>query len=139
MPLADAAACYRGSFTAGLRPDPPLWVDQWVDEHAYIPAEGNAEPGKYDTARTPFARQVMRVLSPGHPANRVVVMGASQLLKTQSAMNWMMASVDGAAANILALMPTLDLARRLSARINNTIKATPKVRGLFSEPRSRHG
>ncbi|MCK6414736.1 MAG: phage terminase large subunit family protein [Giesbergeria sp.] len=139
MPLADAAACYRGSFTAGLRPDPPLWVDEWVDEHAYIPAEGNAEPGKYDTARTPFARQVMRVLSPGHPANRVVVMGASQLLKTQSAMNWMMASVDGAAANILALMPTLDLARRLSARINNTIKATPKVRGLFSEPRSRHG
>lgn len=139
MPLADAATCYRGSFTAGLRPDPPLWVDEWVDEHAYIPSEGNAEPGKYDTARTPFARHVMRVLSPGHPANRVVVMGASQLLKTQSAMNWMMASVDGAAANILALMPTLDLARRLSTRINNTIKATPKVRGLFAEPRSRHG
>lgn len=139
MPLADAAACYRSSFSAGLRPDPPLWIDEWVDEHAYIPSEGNAEPGKYDTARTPFARQVMRVLSPGHPANRVVVMGASQLLKTQSAMNWMMASVDGAAANILALMPTLDLARRLSARINNTIKATPKVRGLFAEPRSRHG
>ena len=139
MPLADAAASYQRSFCAGLLPDPPLWVDEWVDAHAYIPAEGNAEPGKYDTARTPFARQVMRVLSPGHPANRVVVMGASQLLKTQSAMNWMMASVDGAAANILALMPTLDLARRLSMRINNTLKATPKVRGLFSEPRSRHG
>lgn len=139
MALADGAASYQRSFCAGLLPDPPLWVDKWVDEHAYIPAEGNAEPGKYDTARTPFARQVMRVLSPGHPATRVVVMGASQLLKTQSAMNWMMASVDGAAANILALMPTLDLARRLSMRINNTIKATPKVRGLFSEPRSRHG
>ncbi len=139
MALADAAVAYRRGYAAGMRPDPPLWVDEWVDEYAYIPSEGNAEPGKYDIARTPFARQVMRVLSPGHPANRVVVMGASQLLKTQSAMNWMMASVDGAAANILALMPTLDLARRLSARINNTIKATPKVRSLFSEPRSRHG
>ena len=139
MALADGALSYRRNFCAGLLPDPPLWVDKWVDEHAYIPAEGNAEPGKYDIARTPFARKVMRVLSPGHPATRVVVMGASQLLKTQSAMNWMMASVDGAAANILALMPTLDLARRLSARINNTIKATAKVRGLFSEPRSRHG
>lgn len=139
MALADGALSYRRNFCAGLLPDPPLWVDKWVDEHAYIPAEGNAEPGKYDIARTPFARKVMRVLSPGHPATRVVVMGASQLLKTQSAMNWMMASVDGAAANILALMPTLDLARRLSMRINNTLKATPKVRGLFSEPRSRHG
>lgn len=139
MSLADAAQHYRSSFAAGLRPDPALWVDEWVQQHAHIPAEGNAEPGKYDIARTPFARQVMRVLSPGHPATRVVVMGASQLLKTQSAMNWMMASVDGAAANILALMPTLDLARRLSSRINNTLKATPKVRSLFSEPRSRHG
>lgn len=139
MSLADAAGVYRRGYSAGLLPDPPLWIDEWVDAHAYIPAEGNAEPGKYDTARTPFARHVMRVLSPGHPATRVVVMGASQLLKTQSAMNWMMASVDGAAANILALMPTLDLARRLSMRINNTLKATPKVRSLFSEPRSRHG
>ena len=137
--LAESSVAYRASYAAGLLPDAPLWVDIWVDEHAYIPVEGNAEPGKYDIARTPFARKVMRVLSPGHPATRVVVMGASQLLKTQSAMNWMMASVDGAAANILALMPTLDLARRLSARINNTIKATPKVRDLFSVPRSRHG
>ena len=139
MALSDAALHYRRGFAAGLRPDPPLLVDEWVQQHAYIPAEGNAEPGRYDIERTPFARQVMRVLSPSHPSTRVVVMGASQLLKTQSAMNWIMASVDGAAANVLALMPTLDLARRLSSRINNTIKATPRVRHLFAEPRSRHG
>lgn len=139
MPMSDGAHAYRVNFAAGLLPDPPLLVDEWVHEHAYIPSEGNAEPGKYDISRTPFARRVMRVLSPSHPTNRVVVMGASQLLKTQSAMNWMMASVDAAAANILALMPTLDLARRLSMRINNTIKATPKVSGLFSAPRSREG
>lgn len=139
MPLADGAQLYRKAFAEGLHPDPPLWVDEWVHEHAFIPAEGNAEPGKYDINRTPFARKVMRVLSPGHPTNRVVVKGASQLLKTQSAMNWMMASVDGAAANILALMPTSNLATRLSSRINNTIKATPKVRDMFAAPRSREG
>lgn len=139
MPLADGAQAYRQGLLAGLMPDPPLRVDEWTQDHAYIPAEGNAEPGKYDVARTPFARQVLRVLSPSHPTNRVVVMGASQLLKTQTAMCWMMASVDAAAANILALMPTLDLARRLSMRINNTIKVTRRVAGLFSAPRSRHG
>jgi len=116
-----------------------MWVDEWAEAHAYIPSEGNAEAGKYKADRTPFAREVMRVLSPGHPCNRVVVMGASQLLKTQTAMNWMMASVDAAAANLLALMPSGDLAARLSARINNTIKATPRVRDLFSAPRSREG
>ena len=130
---------YADSFRAGLTPDPEMWVDEWSAEHAYIPTEGNAEGGKYNLDRTPFAREVMRVLSPGDPCTRVVVMGASQLLKTQTAMNWLMAVVDAAPANILALMPSGDLASRLSSRINKTLLATPKVADLFAKPRTREG
>ncbi|MDO9148306.1 MAG: phage terminase large subunit family protein [Hydrogenophaga sp.] len=136
---ASGAASYVGSFRAGLMPDPEMWVDEWCESHAYIPSEGNAEGGKYNIDRTPFAREVMHVLSPGHPTNRVVVMGASQLLKTQTAMNWLMAIVDAAPANILALMPSGDLASRLSSRINKTLKATPRVTDLFAKPRTRDG
>lgn len=137
--FACGQTAYRSAFHAGLLPDPEMWVDAWSAAHAYIPAEGNAEGGKYNVDRTPFAAEVMHVLSPGHPCTRVVVMAASQMLKTQTAMNWLMASVDAAPANILALMPSGDLAARLSARINKTLKATPKVTGLFAKPRTREG
>lgn len=137
--LANGHATYRQSFHAGLLPDPELWVDQWAVQHAQIPSEGNAEGGKYNLDRTPFAGEVMHVLSPAHPCNRVVVMAASQMLKTQTAMNWLMAVVDAAPANILALMPSGDLAVRLSSRINKTLKSTPKVADLFARPRTRDG
>lgn len=137
--FACGQTSYQAAYRAGLLPDPEMWVDSWSDDHAYIPTEGNAEGGKYSIDRTPFAREVMHVLSPGHPCTRVVVMGASQLLKTQTAMNWVMASVDAAPANILALMPSGDLAARLSARINKTINATPRVTDLFAKPRTRAG
>lgn len=137
--LANGQSTYRQSFHAGLMPDPELWVDEWAVQHAQIPSEGNAEGGKYNLDRTPFAGEVMHVLSPAHPCNRVVVMAASQMLKTQTAMNWLMAVVDAAPANILALMPSGDLASRLSARINKTLKATSKVTDLFARPRARDG
>lgn len=137
--LANGQSTYRQSFHAGLMPDPELWVDEWAVQHAQIPSEGNAEGGKYNLDRTPFAGEVMHVLSPAHPCNRVVVMAASQMLKTQTAMNWLMAVVDAAPANILALMPSGDLAVRLSARINKTLKATSKVTDLFARPRTRDG
>lgn len=137
--LANGHASYRQSFHAGLMPDPEMWVDEWSIDNAYIPSEGNAEGGKYNLDRTPFAQEVMHVLSPAHPTNRVVVMAASQMLKTQCGMNWMMAIVDAAPANILALMPSGDLATRLSSRINKTLKATPKVTELFAKPRTRDG
>lgn len=137
--LGNGTNTFIHATVSGLRPDPELWVDEWSVQHAYIPPEGNAEPGRYSIERTPFAREVMRVLSPADPCNRVVVMGASQMLKTQTAMNWMMAIVDSAPGNILALMPTGDLATRLSSRINKTIKATAKVERLFAKARTREG
>ena len=139
MPFADGAAAYRKGYAEGLMPDPELWIDEWAQEHAYIPPEGNAEGGKYDIARTPFAAGVMRALSPASPTRRVVVMGASQLLKTQTMMNFLMAVADQAPSNALVLMPNGFLAERLALRIDNTIKSTPRVAGRFAKPRSREG
>ena len=121
-----------------MQPDPPLWVDQWAEAHMRIPPDtGAAEPGPYRVSRTPFAREVMQCLSPEHDAQRVVVMGASQLLKTQTFLNAAMAWIDGAPANIIALMPSGELAKRLSARIDKTIKAIPRVSERVAKPRSR--
>ncbi|MBM4200318.1 MAG: phage terminase large subunit family protein [Gammaproteobacteria bacterium] len=138
MQSADGNATYCRSWAAGLLPDPPLWVDEWADQHMVIPAEtGAAEPGRYRIERTPYARAVMRALSPEHPARRVVVKGASQLLKTQVGLNWFCALIAGAPSNMIWLQPTDKLAKRVSARFDKTVAAVQPVRRKLAMKRSR--
>lgn len=137
-PYADGAATYRAAYLRGLKPDPELWIDVWADEYQRIPKDtGAAEPGKYHTDRTPFAREPMRCLSPLHPCKRVVTMVASQMMKTQIALNWIGGNIHMAPANILALLPSEKLAKRVSSRIDKTIKAVPELRDRVAKPRSR--
>jgi len=134
----DGAEVYREEYFRGLRPDPDVWIDQWADEYMRIPRDtGAAEPGKYRTARTPYAREPMRCLSPAHPCKRVVTMVASQLMKTQIALNWIGGLIHMAPSNILTLLPSLGLAKRVSSRISKTIKATPVLRERVASSRSR--
>ena len=122
---------------AGLAPDSDLPVDRWSDANMVLPQGKSAEPGRYRTERTPFARQIMRCLSPSHPCRRVVVEGPSQLLKTQTAINWLGSIICQAPANVLALLPTDKIAKRVSARIADAIKLVPAMRARVAAPRSR--
>mgnify|MGYP000045797397 CR=1 FL=1 len=121
-----------------MQPDPPLWVDQWCDAHMRIPADtGAAEPGRYNLDRTPWAREILRVLSPEHPCTEVVVMAASQLIKTQTGLTAICAWVDAAPGNAAIYEPTGDLTKRVSARLDKTIAAIPRLAEKFAAPRSR--
>lgn len=136
--IADGFLAYTQGFGEGIQPDPDLWVDAWADRYMVIPKKsGAAEAGPYRTDRTPYAREVMRCLSPSHPARRVIVKGASQLLKTQVGLNFIGASVHQAPANILVLLPTLGISKRVSKRVDETIKSVPELRDRVAEPRSR--
>jgi len=137
LAVADGGQAVVDGFARGIRPDPDLWIDQWADEYMEIPQGNGAEHGKYKTERTPFAREVMRVLSPGHPAKRVVAMVASQLLKTQVGLNWLSASIHQAPGNALVLLPSTNLAKRVSGRIAKTIEAIPVLRERVAPVRSR--
>src|SRR5690606_5124774 len=75
--------------------------------------------------------------SPAHPAKRVVTKVASQMMKTQIALNWIGGCIHMAPANILTLLPSLGLAKRVSGRIDKTVKATPVLRERMAEARSR--
>lgn len=136
--IPNGAEVYREAYFRGLRPDPSLWVDQWADEYMRIPRDaGAAEPGQYRTSRTPYAREPMRCLSPAHPCKRVVTMVASQLMKTQIALNWIGGLIHMVPSNILTLLPSLSLAKRVSSRIGKTISATPVLRDRVAANRSR--
>ncbi|KQQ67829.1 terminase [Pseudomonas sp. Leaf127] len=136
--MPDGAKVYCEAYFRGLTPDPDLWVDEWSDKYMRIPRDaGAAEPGKYRTARTPYAREPMRCLSPAHPCKRVVTMVASQLMKTQIALNWIGGLIHMVPSNILTLLPSLGLAKRISSRISKTVAATPELRERVANSRSR--
>lgn len=135
--IADGFQAYLLGFQTGIAPDPDLWIDEWADGYMRIAKGNGAEYGKYHTARTPYARGVMRALSPGHPAKRVVVKAASQLMKTQVGLNWTGANIHQAPANMLVLLPTDKVAKRVSKRITKTIEEVPELRDRVAPPRSR--
>lgn len=136
MNLADGYEIAAVAAIEGARPDPVLHVDEWSEDHVILP-KSSSTPGPYRIYRTPAARKVLQCLSPGHPARRVVVRGASQMLKTQCGLNWIGASVHRAPSNILALEPTDKLAKRLSARVQQLTKDVEVLRERFAQPRSR--
>jgi len=126
------------SLANSLEPDPDLPVDVWADTYQVIPKDSGAnEYGKFRTSRTPHARAVMQALSDNHPCKRVVLMGASQMLKTQTGLNWLMASIHQSPANFLWILPTGKLAKRASTRIAKNIAAVPEVAERVAPPRSR--
>lgn len=136
--LADGFTAVMAAIARGLEPDPDMPFDLWADEHMVIPADSGAnEYGKYRSSRTPHARQVMRALSPSHRAKRVVVMGASQMLKTQVALNMLGATIHQAPSNFLWIVPTGTLVKRASIRIDKTVKAVPVLEERVAGKRSR--
>jgi len=83
---ADGFECVLQAAIRGLRLDPELRVDEWSEEFMVLPKSA-ACPGPYHIDRTPPARRILQCLSPRHPAKRLVIRGASQMLKTQIGIN----------------------------------------------------
>ena len=132
---------YKGIIKAAaqaLEPDLDLTVDEWSDRFMIIPrSSGSNEYGPYRTSRTPHARHIMQALSDNHPCKRVVAKVASQMFKTQIAMNWLASTIHQSPANFLLLMPTGKLHKRIAARIDKVIAAVPQITSLVAKPNSR--
>lgn len=139
MNLRDGYQAILDAIARGMEPDPNLTVDAWADEFAQVPKEtGASEPGKYRTSRTPHARLPMFCLSAVATAvKRVVVKGASQMLKTQVGLNFLGETVHQRPKNFLWIVPTGKLHKRAAARIDKVIAATPVLRQRFAKPNSR--
>ncbi|MBN9411352.1 MAG: phage terminase large subunit family protein [Burkholderiales bacterium] len=136
MNIADGFELVVMTAVSAARPDPELRVDEWSEEFMKLPKSA-AAPGDFRFERTPYARRVAQVLSPGHPCKRVVAKVASQMFKTQTAINWIGACIHRAPANILALQPTDGLAKRFSARVSQAIRNVKELRECVSAQRSR--
>lgn len=136
MNLADGYELVIQAATEAARPDPELRVDEWAEDFMILPKSG-PQPGPFRFDRSPPARRVHQVLSPGHPCKRVVARVASQMFKTQTALNWIGALMHRRPRNILALEPTDTLVKRFSARVSAMIRNVPELRERAAAAKSR--
>ena len=122
----------------GLQPDPLLTVSEWADAHRYLSPRASAEPGRYRTDRTPYMRAIMDALSPSHPARRIVVMKSAQVGFTEGGNCWIGYVIHHAPGPMLAVQPTVELAKRFSRqRIEPLIAESPALRERVKPSRAR--
>ena len=74
----------------------------------------SAEQGRYSTGRTPYMRAIMDALSPSNPCRRIVFMKAAQVGATEAGNNWIGYVIHYAPGPMLAVQPTVELAKRFS-------------------------
>ncbi|CUU41674.1 Bacteriophage tail assembly protein [Blastochloris viridis] len=113
-------------------------MSAWADRHRVLSARASAEPGRYRTARAPYMRAIMDALSPAHPARRIVVMKSAQVGFTEAGNNWIGYVIHHAPGPMLAVQPTVELAKRFSRqRIDPLIAESPALRERVKPARAR--
>lgn len=116
-----------------LKPPPKLTIDTWADKYRILSTKTSSEPGRWNTDRVPFQREVMRAISDKR-TEKVVMMYGAQLSKTEILMNTFGFYADYDPAPIMFLMPTKDMAQDFSStRLNDMILSTPQLRNKIIE------
>lgn len=129
---------YRSGFMDGLRPEAQLTVSEWADRYRMLSSKASAEPGPWRTSRTPYLREPMDCLSSSSTVQRVVMMFAAQTGKTEAGSNWLGYCIHHAPGPLLAVQPTVEMAKRLSKqRLESMITDTPVLAERIAPSRSR--
>ncbi len=129
---------YNAAAAAGARPDPFLTISQWADKYRWLSQRASAEAGQWRTDRTPYLREIMDCLSPMSPIERTVFMKGAQIGGTECGNNWIGYVVHQAPGPMMAVQPTVEMAKRNSKqRVDPLIEESEVLRKLVHDPRSR--
>lgn len=120
-----------------IRPPPRLKISEWAEAEAYLPSDGNAEPGKYRGARMPWQRDMLD--DPLDTAvEEIAWMLASQMGKTLCLIIIIMYFIIHQPTKILMIYPKLDDVKDwMRDKFIPTTRDTPCMEGRLKEPRQR--
>lgn len=120
-------------FKRGAQPRDLLTVSQWADRHRWL-RSGTNSPGRWNTALTPYLREIMDALSEHSPVRSVVFQKSSGVGGSEVMMNWVgyvMHHLQN--KDMLVVMPTLELRdRSFNPRMAKMIEETEVLAGLVS-------
>jgi phage terminase large subunit GpA-like protein len=101
--------------------------------------ESSPEPGRWNTERTPYLRDIMDALNDAR-VETIVFIKSSQVGASESLLNMMGYLIDYDTCPVLSILPTLQLAMDFSKdRLAAMIRDTPALRGKVSDAKSRDG
>lgn len=128
----------RSAFLRALRPPPQQTVSEWADANRVLPSSSSAEPGPWRTDRVPYLREVMDVLSPSHPAMRVVLMKSARVGGTEAINNAIGCYMAQAPCPIMVVQPSEADAEEWSKdNLDPMLEMTECLRGLVSSDADR--
>jgi phage terminase large subunit GpA-like protein len=121
------------------RPDPELDVDEWADLNRVLTSKSAHVIGPWRTSLAPFAREWMKNVSPSSECQRMVVMSARQMAKTDGlGLNWIGYTMACAPGPMIAVQPTLEMGKLFrKQRVNPMIEACAALREVIPLSRSR--
>ncbi len=112
-------------------------LSEWADENRILP-RSSAEPGRWDTRKTPYMKPIMDACS--DPAvQRIVVVAASQVGKTESlVLNFLGYLIDTDPCDVMIVMPNQNSLERLSKkRLSRLFLDTECLRQKVAASKSR--
>lgn len=119
-----------------LKPPPHVDTAEWAAKYRYI-AKG-PERGLWRNERTPYLVEPMVCASSFTPYERIVLMFATQLGKTEVIYNAIMQRIHTDPQDMMMVQPTLQDAQDHSGqRFLPTVQQTPAMQGLVTVHRSR--
>lgn len=119
-----------------MAPRPVTAVSAWADRNRVLTSEGSGEPGAWRTDRTPYLREIMDSLSVSSTVERVVMMFASQIGKTEVGLNWIGYVMEHAPAPMLVVVPSLEVRKKWHLqRLAPMLRDSPALRELFGDKR----
>lgn len=125
-------------FLDGLKPEPRLSVAEWADKFRYLSPVSSSEHGLWNTARTPYLREIMEKLSATDPCSEVIFMAGAQLGKTEMGFNWIGYIIDIAPGPLMVVQETEEKVKTASkTRLDPMIEATPRLSERIKPARSR--
>lgn len=136
----QAEMVYNNAYGRGLKLDPKQNISEWADENVILSSKGSAAPGRYQTSRVPFTKEIMDCLSPSHPCDYVVFMKPAQITGTQLILNWNGHSIDLCPGPFMIVEPTVDMAKKLSKqRYQEMIQDSPVLSKIVKPAREKDG
>jgi phage terminase large subunit GpA-like protein len=120
-------------FARGVRPRGLLTVSQWADRHREIKSGSNA-PGRWNTALTPYLREIMDSLSEHAPVRQITFMKGSGVGATEVLYNWIGYIMHHLRnKDLLLVVPTLELRdRSFNPRLRKMLNETGALAELVS-------
>lgn len=120
-----------------LQPRPKMLVSDWADNYRVLPQGTSSEPGKWNTSRAEYQREIMNALN-DPDITYVTVKTSAQVGKTEMLLNIIGYYIEYEPSTIMVLNPTIDMAETFSKdRFAPTIASTDVLRDKVKAPRTK--